>query len=146
MTATRAQHRRFDTEPVAVDRATSPHRWRVRQIAAALAAVTSLIYFLIGLQVLAVLDDIGEQTPFGLITGAAFLAGALLILAVDHRVVWTLGGLTQAFIIFTYFDMAAERTPSYEAWGIVIRVLQVGLLVALTYLAMRPKRENAPRG
>lgn len=146
MMATRMRHRRSAVEPVPVDRAVQARRWRVRQVAAALAAATSLIYFLIGMQVVSVLDDTGEQVSFGLIAGAAFLAGAVLILAVDHRVVWTLGGLTQAFIIFTYFDLASERTPPYEAWGIAIRVLQFGLLVALTYLAMRPKHRDEPRG
>ena len=31
-------------------------------------------------------------------------------------------------VISTYFDLAPERTPSFEPWGLFIRVLQVLLL------------------
>jgi hypothetical protein len=109
-----------------------------------MAALISLIYFLIGLQVVTVLENPGDQTVFGLITGAVFLVGALVLLFFDNRVLWGLGALAQALIIFTYFNLAPEREPHYEAWGIVIRVIQVLLLGALVYLAIRPRTEASP--
>jgi hypothetical protein len=100
-------------------------RRQVRYFAAAAAALTDRIYLLNGLQAVSVLENAEDQTVFGLIAGAAFLAGTLILLFFDNRVLWGLGALAQAFIIFTYFNLAPEREPSYEIWGIVIRVIQM---------------------
>lgn len=129
-----------------VVRRTFVRRRRVRMVAAALAAATSVLYFLIGFQVLNVLDNTAEQTEFGLIAGAAFLAGALVLRFVDQRVLWGLGAVAQALIIFMYFSLGPDRTPSFEFWGIAIRVLQVILLGALVYLAVRPKNQAVRPG
>ncbi|GEM_PF-3348804 len=123
---------------------TSKKRRTVRYLAAALAVLTSLIYFLIGFQVLAVLEDPTDQTVFGLISGTAFMVGALVILFFDNRLLMGLGALAQAIIIFTYFNLAPEREPNFEMWGITIRVIQVLLLGALGYLAIRPRIEASP--
>lgn len=114
-------------------------RTLVRHTAAILAGLISLIYFLIGFQVLTVLDRLEDQVVFGLIAGSAFLIGALVIEIFDRRVVMGLGAAAQAFIIYTYVDLASQREPSFEIWGIVIRVIQVALFVTLLYLAMRPR-------
>lgn len=111
----------------------------VRHTAAALAGITSLMYILIGLQVLSVLDRPEEQVVFGLTAGSAFLVGVLVIERFDRRVVMGLGAAAQAFIIYIYFDLASQREPSFEIWGIVIRVIQVALFATLLYLAMRPR-------
>jgi hypothetical protein len=134
------------TRTAAGSRAPATRRRRVRLIAAALAAATSLLYFMIGLQVVHVLDDTSEQTGFGLIAGAAFLAGALVLLLIDHRALWVAGAVAQVLIIFMYVNLGAEREPSFEFWGIALRVLQVGLLAALIYLAVRPRTRAAHAG
>jgi hypothetical protein len=119
-------------------------RRTVRNAAAAMAGLISLLYFLIAFQVVTVLDNPEDQTVFGLITGGAFLLGALMILFTDNRVIWGLGAGAQALIIAMYFDLAAAREPAYEPWGIFIRVLQVLLFGALVYLTIRPKTPAAP--
>jgi hypothetical protein len=111
----------------------------VKNATAATAALISLLYFLIGFQVVTVLDNAEDQTVFGLVTGGAFLVGTLMILFTDNRVLWGLGATAQALIIAMYFNLAPEREPSYEPWGIIIRVLQVLLLGGLVYLTVRPK-------
>jgi len=117
----------------------------VRFAAAVLAATTSVLYFLIGFGVVTVLQgtaaqqETGGQAAFGVPAGIAFLAGAFVVLRFDRRSLWTLGAVVLGFIIYTYFDLASERTPSFEIWGILIRVSQVLLLGALTYLAARSK-------
>ena len=114
-------------------------RRRVRYFAAAMAACASLIYFLIGLRMVSVIQNPEEQVGFGFAAGAGFAVAALLIMSVDQRALWVAGAVLQALIILMYFTLAAERIPEFEVWGILLRVVQVPLLVAVTYLAIRPR-------
>lgn len=43
----------------------------------------------------------------------------------------------QVLVIAQYFNVAPDRTPSYEVWGIVLRIIQALLLVGLIYLVVR---------
>jgi hypothetical protein len=115
-------------------------RRRVRYFAAAMAACASLIYFLIGLRVVSVIQNPEEQVGFGLAAGAGFAIAALLTLSVDQRSLWVAGAVLQALIIFMYFTLAAERIPEFELWGILLRIVEVPLLVAVTYLAINPRK------
>lgn len=125
------------TIPVVTDR-----RPLIRRTAAGIAMLVALIYFLIGFQLVAVLEDTSEQTAFGLIAGGAFVIGAALVLAVDRRWLWAMGTLAQLFIIWAYFDLADQRVPEFEVWGLSIRVLQVILTALLVYLAVVPPRSQ----
>jgi hypothetical protein len=107
-------------------------------VAAGLSALTAILYFLIGLRVVTVLDTPEDQTVFGLIAGGGFLVGAVVLLVVQRRAVWIVGTLGLAFVIFTYFDLASERSPQFETWGILIRIVQGIMLLVLAYLAIRP--------
>lgn len=111
-------------------------RRTIRYLAAALAAVAAVIYFMIGFRVVTVLNTPEYQT-FGIAAGLAYVLGAVLLAALDHRVVGTLGAILQAVVIYTYFDVAAERIPTFELWGIVLRIVQVLILIALIYLEVR---------
>jgi hypothetical protein len=119
-------------------------RRTVRSVATGLAGLTALLYYLIGFQVVTVLENPEDQAVFGMIAGTAFLAGALVIWFFDRRVLMGLGAVAQALIILMYFNLAPEREPSYEPWGIAIRVVQVSLFAALTYLAVRPVAPPSP--
>jgi hypothetical protein len=125
------------TEVVNRLQARSKPRRTVRIVAAALAAATSLIYYLIGLRAVTVLENVDDQVGFGLIAGTAFLVGTVLILVIDSRIVFALGALAQVLIIWMYFELSSERTPSFEVWGVSIRILQALLLGVLAYLAIR---------
>ncbi|HZW01842.1 MAG TPA: hypothetical protein VFF55_09780 [Candidatus Deferrimicrobium sp.] len=70
---------------------TQKQRRMIRYLAAAIAAITAVMYLLIG---------------FG--------------------------------VIVMYVVVGQERTPAFETWGITIKILQVVLLGALLYLALRP--------
>ena len=130
---------------VTIGSARVDRRRNVKSWALGLAGLTSLMYFLVGFQAVTVLDNPDDQTAFGMIAGAAFLAGALVIWFFDGRLLMGLGAAAQAFIILTYFNLAPEREPSYEPWGVMIRVVQVLLFGALTYLVVRPEpKETAP--
>jgi hypothetical protein len=124
-------------------------RQTVRYVAAALAATMALIYFLIGINVLTVVtpvDGDASMLIFGASAGAAFLLGALLLVAFDRRVLWILGAILQVLVVWGYFAVAPDRTPSFEAWGIALRVIQVPLFAALLYLAVRSAATSAATG
>lgn len=112
----------------------------IRRTAAGIAMLIALIYFMIGFQLVSVLEDTTDQTAFGLIAGGAFVTGAALTLAFDRRLLWTLGAAVQIMIIYTYFNLADQRVPEFELWGVLIRVLQVVLTALLVYMAAAPSR------
>jgi hypothetical protein len=114
-------------------------RRTIRYVAATMAATASAIYFLIGFQVVAVIDDVGAQAAFGLPAAIAFGLAAVALVLVDNRVLWAVGAVLQALIIVMYFGVAGQRTPPFEFWGLLIRVVQAAMLVALVILAIRPK-------
>lgn len=122
-------------------------RWRVRLAGAALAFANAVVYALIGAGVARVVEDAGSAgvslAVFGAMAGAAFLLGAVLLVALDNRVAWILGAAFQLFAIVAYIDVAPQRSPSYEPWGITLKVAQAALLVLLGYLALTRARERA---
>lgn len=130
--------------PRSTERAT--RRRTIRYAAAAASALTALVYLLIGLGVLRVVETAADAPPmldFGLAAGGAFALGAVLLASTDRRILWVVGALLQVGVIVTYVNVASQRTPPFEAWGITIKVLQVLILAALAYLAVTPaERED----
>lgn len=74
-----------------------------------------------------------------------YAAGVLLLLRYDRWIVWALGAVLQAMVIAAYFNVASERMPAFETWGITIRVLQIALLVVLVALAIGRPRGSTRR-
>jgi hypothetical protein len=115
-------------------------RGLIRLVAAALSAVCAVIYFLIGLGVIYPATPATDQAGllvFGLLAGGAFALGAGLLLTMDRRAAWVLGAAFQVLAIVAYFQVAERRTPPFELWGVVLKVLQVAILAALVYLIVR---------
>lgn len=120
-------------------------RATIRHAGAVIAAIMALIYFLIGagaLRIVAGDGDPGFLFVFGALAGGAFLLGALLLMRFDRRWLWMLGAAFQVFVYWGYFSVAPDRTPSFEPWGITLRIVQVPLLIALLYLAVRPSEQR----
>jgi hypothetical protein len=118
-------------------------RTTIRHAGAVVAVVMAVIYFLIGagiLQVVTPNEDPGSLFVFGAGAGGAFLLGALLLMRFDRRWLWMLGAAFQVFVYWGYFSVAPDRTPAFEPWGITLRIVQVPLLIALLYLAVRPEQ------
>lgn len=117
-------------------------RGTVRNLAAAASALTAILHVLIGFGMLSVVTEPAVDAPpmlvFGLSAGGAFALGAVLLLAFDRRVLWILGALLQVGVVVMYVNVAPQRTPSFEAWGITIKVLEVLIFGALAYLVIRP--------
>ena len=114
----------------------------LRYLTAAGAAVTALVYFLIGFHILTVLED-PEGQFFGIFAGIAYGLGAFLLLRFDRRLLWFLGAILQVFVIVTYFGAASQRIPAFEIWGILLRIVQLALLIGLAYLALRPPTKQS---
>jgi hypothetical protein len=118
-------------------------RRTIRFGAAAVAAIMAATYFLIGLGVLNVGGSDSARAflwVFGALAGGAFLLGAILLVTVDRRWVWVAGLLFQVFVYWAYVDVSKTRTPPFETWGITLRIVQLPLLVALGYLAIKGSR------
>jgi hypothetical protein len=124
-------------------------RRRVRYSAAALAGLTAGLYVLIATSAVSVIDPAAvadarhDQLAFATPAATAYALGAVLLLIprFDRRIVWALGALLQVGVIFMYFSVAPDREPSFEPWGITIRIVQLLLLAALVMLvADEPER------
>lgn len=122
-----------------------------RHLAAALCAGIAAVYVLIGLEVVHAgeqVDEAGEAADirvFGFGAAAIFLVGMALLLAFDRRVLWGIGAVLQAAIIAMYVAVGPDREPSFEAWGLGLRVPQLLLLGILVLLALRPSEREAER-
>jgi peptidoglycan/LPS O-acetylase OafA/YrhL len=122
-------------------------REQVRHIGAICAGAMAGIYLLIGLGIL----DVGSSTSgetvdfavFGFSAGAAFLLLALFLTFTDRRLVWVLASLGLVWVYVIYFAVSGGRQPSFELWGLTLRILQLPLLVALVYLSWKPTRQTA---
>ena len=126
-------------------------RTTVRRVAAALAAATAVLYFGIGVGLLQVADEASAEAAgglfqFGLLSGSAFVLGALLLVLFDHRGLWLLGCLLQVGVLVMYVAVSPQRNPPFEAWGILIKVLQALILVALVYLVLHVPPRRLGRG
>lgn len=110
----------------------------IRYAAAAVAALTAVVYLLIALQVLVIGDETSSKN-FAYVAGAGYALGTFMILRFDRRILWILGAAIQVFVIAMYFIIAPQRVPEYEFWGLFLRVPEVILLVMLGYLALRTR-------
>ena len=121
----------------------------IRYLAAAASAATALLYFGIAAGVLKVVDEASSDgvdlVTFGIAAGAAFVLGAVLLIALDHRGVWLLGAILQVIVIVMYVTVSTDRTPPFEQWGILIKVLQAAILAALSYLVVHQPMRRTDR-
>ena len=117
-----------------------PVRRRVRWAAAVLSLANAAVYGLIGAGTVRVVEGGPGEGPslvvFGALAGGAFLLGAVLLMRFDRRVLWWMGAAFQVLAIATYFNVAPQRVPPYEVWGLSLKVAQTVLLVLLLVLAL----------
>jgi peptidoglycan/LPS O-acetylase OafA/YrhL len=133
--------RRSSARPVHVEAAM---RRRIRYAAAALAALTAAVYGAIAFDLVHVVDASapGELLGFGLVAGGAFALGAVLLVVGDWRPLWLVGAAFQVLVIVMYVVVARERTPPFEFWGIMLRLPQLMILIALAYLSVPGRGEG----
>jgi len=112
-----------------------------RWVATASAALSALLYFLIGNEVL----KIGEATSrdadvlaFGVSAGTAFVVVAFIVWFARRRWILGLVATFDALVLGAYFAFAGMREPAFEPWGLLIKVCQAVLLAAVAYLIVHP--------
>lgn len=121
---------------------TAVTRLRVRTLAMYLSLAIAALYGLIASNVVTVIAGPAEQVArdqlgFALPAAAVYALGTVLLWRFDHRVLWAAGAILQVLVIAMYFAVSPQRDPTFEAWGITIRMLQFALLAALAHLATR---------
>jgi hypothetical protein len=122
--------------PTTAERAptTSPGRPRLQLVAAALAGAIALLYGLLYLGVLSIAGATdGERGILGVAAGLFVVLGALLWWR-RSRVLWGAITAIQVLMGWMYVAIAPDRDPSFEVWGLTIRVVSVGLLFAVLKL------------
>jgi hypothetical protein len=112
----------------------------LRRFAAGVTGLMALIYLLIFAGPL----SIGEATSGDLgilgVAGLVFAGMALLLWFVAKPLVLGAIAAVQVPIFAMYLAVAPERDPSFELWGVSLRVLQVVLVGALLMLLARELR------
>lgn len=114
---------------------TKRRRYIIRYFAASMATVVAVVYFMIGFQIVSVIDKTEEQLFFALPAALVYALGVFLLIRFDRRDFWIAGALFQVFVIFMYFNRASIRIPDFEFWGVFLRIPQMLLFVTLAYLA-----------
>jgi len=115
-------------------------RAHMRNAAAGVSAVIAVLYFLIALGVLTVVTTAPKAGDWVIpaAAGVAFAILAVFLVESRTRTAPIVGIALALFTILGYFAVAPNRTPSFELWGIVIKVAQGTLAIALAFVAMRP--------
>lgn len=75
-----------------------------------------------------------------------FATLSVLLMAAPTRAVWISGAALQVVVLVMYVVVSAERVPAFEEWGITLKVLQAGLLVALVWLLVFDDRARRDVG
>lgn len=119
-----------------------PLRERLRRAAVGLSVLVAVLYGLIATSVVTVIEGTADevatsQLAFATPAVVAYLLGAVLLARHDRRLVHVLGAMLQVLVIAAYLDVASDRVPAFEVWGVTIRVVQVLLLAVLVALALR---------
>jgi hypothetical protein len=114
------------------------HTGMVRGAAVALAAATAGLYAVVGFAVVDISSK-AENGPIVPLVMTAFVFAALTVLLalLPRRVSYLTAAAMCAIAIVGYFVIAPSRDPSFEAWGLSIKAVQVVLLAALAWLARR---------
>jgi len=102
----------------------------------------ALIYFLIGLSILSIggtTSGEGVDLPtFGFSAGLAFLVLATLLVSTDRRWLWAAATVVLTLVFVIYLGVSAIREPAFEVWGMTLRLIQIPLMAAVLYLAIKP--------
>jgi hypothetical protein len=118
----------------------------LRAVALILCAACALVYAAIGLGL------IYQQRPdgmrlwvFGYSAASAFALGVVLLLARPGRIVWILGSAFMILVIVAYVLVAPSRQPSFEIWGISLKIAQLLILASLVGLLVQDRKVGLRR-
>jgi hypothetical protein len=115
----------------------------LQRIATAVAALIALVYGLTYAGVLRISGASTEELGILGVAATVFVAQAVLLWWRRSRMLWAAVAALQVLMAWMYIAIAPERDPSYEVWGITIRVLSLGLLAAVVGLLLTARRDRA---
>jgi FtsH-binding integral membrane protein len=125
-------------------------RTPIRIVAALASTAVAILYVAIGIGGLVRPEDVapspgsGGLLYFGVAAAISFVIGAVLLAAVDRRVLWIVGAAFQLVGIVAYNALASQRATPFEFWGLLLEALQVVILASLVALAYgRDERAQA---
>lgn len=111
-------------------------------IAAGSSAMMALIYLLIGLRVIEVIQPSDDQPEFGFAAAIFFAVLTAVVLRIRRPAVWLVAIAIHLFVAYVYIDLAGERVPDYETWGLILRGLQIPAVLALAWLTMNRNQRH----
>lgn len=118
----------------------------LRYATAGSVGVVAVLYLLIGVEAITVVENQAASDPAPpFIAGGLFAVLAVLLLVTTSRVVLVAGVLLQLIVLGMYVVVAGGRTPAYEAWGLGMKAVQFGLLVALLTMLVRRSQSAQER-
>jgi hypothetical protein len=121
-------------------RRTDPVADRARTVAIATSVAIAALYLLIFAGVLSVgRAEAGDLGILG-VAGGVFVVLAVALWRLTSRALWAGAAVLQVLLGVMYVAVAPERDPSFEVWGVLVRVLSLVLLGALVTLLLRARR------
>ena len=121
-------------------------RSEVRLIGAIGALLMAGIYYLIGFGVLNVggttSGDTVDLFMFGMGAGSAFLVISLLIALTDRRWIWAVVLVFQFLVFGMYVAVSGTRVPSFEIWGLTLRMIQLVVIACLVFLIVKAPHQR----
>jgi len=115
----------------------------LQRVATGIAGGIALLYALLYAGVLEIPGASAEELGTLGVAAVVFAVLAALLWWRRSRLLWAGTVAIQVVMGWMYLAIASERDPSFEVWGISIRVLSLGLVVALVALLVTDRR---PRG
>jgi hypothetical protein len=115
----------------------------IRRLVAAASLAAAALYLLIGFEVVTISADATATSDifaFGALMAAVYAGLAILLWRSLSRLTLLVVGLVQVVTIVGYVAVSSVRTPPYEPVGLTIKVLQLAILIGITYLVVaRPR-------
>jgi hypothetical protein len=116
------------------DRRLSIARW----LATGASLVAGAIYLLIGLGIVSIgestIDGANDLFAFGLMMTAVSVAMAAVTWIARGRALLIGVAIVQVVVLVGYVAFSGVREPTFELWGILIKVCQAAVLGAVVYL------------
>jgi hypothetical protein len=112
----------------------------LQRVAAAVAGLIALLYALLSAGVLEIPGASSEE--LGILGAAAgvFVVIAWMLWRWHSRILWIAVAGIQVLMGWMYLDIAPDRNPSFEVWGVTIRAVSVVLVVTLIALLLTDHR------
>ena len=115
-------------------------RTPLQRLATGSAGAIAVLYGLLFIGVL----DVGQATDAerGIlgVAAAVFVVLAGLLWWRRSKLLWAFAAALQLLLGWMYLAIAPERDPSFELWGVTIRLVSVVLLVAVVGLIVADRR------